>query len=87
MKILATPRTSALVKAAALAAISGAIVSTMATASWAQTRQHRNAVPAASDTLHGGNASAPTNVRPSGQCLQDEGQGRFTPCDGGGDAG
>jgi hypothetical protein len=63
------------------------MVSIMATDSWAQKRSHRNAPPAmASDTIRG-DVSAPSYIRPPGQCVQDEGQGRFTPCDGGGDAG
>lgn len=87
MTILATSRTSALARGVALAAIAGAMVSIMATNSWAQKRSHRNAAPAMASEPIRGDQPVPNYIRPPGQCVQDEGQGRFTPCDGGGDAG
>jgi hypothetical protein len=50
----------------------------------AEAAKHRRAAPAVEEqgVVPGPDYAA----RPSGPCRQDEGQGRFTPCDGGGDA-
>jgi len=80
---------SATFKRAVMTAVAGVILSGMATASFAQTtRLHR--APATGGSYDGGTGpgydSAPRYIAP-GQCMTDEGNGRFLPCDGGNNSG
>jgi hypothetical protein len=85
MRIFVTrPASSATFKSAATIAIAGAMVCAVASASSAETyRSHRG--HEMTSEPYEGYAREPSYIgRPWGQCLQDEGQGRFTPCDAGG---
>jgi hypothetical protein len=72
-------------KRVATIAIAGAILSTMAMASGAQAARMHRQPPAAGEGYDAVPAPSPY-YHPQGQCMLDEGQGRFMPCDGGADA-
>jgi hypothetical protein len=83
MSFSATQPKSTLKRAAVLA-IAGAILSTMAMASGAEAARSHRQPSAASDDFGGPAPSPAYQPRSNGACLQDEGQGRFSPCESGG---
>ena len=85
MSIFASPTKTRFKRIAAFAA-AGAILSSLAIASTAEAARVHRHQPAASS----GYGAAPDRTyapRYNGQCVTDEGQGRFYPCDGNGEAG
>jgi hypothetical protein len=70
-------------KGAAVIAIAGAILSTVAMTSGAEAARVHRQPPAASDGYDAPPPAAMPYYRNNGQCMLDEGQGRFTPCDSG----
>jgi hypothetical protein len=84
MSIFASRSATTFKRVAAFAA-AGAILSTVAIASTAQAARVHRYQPAASDG-YGATPDRAYTPRFNGQCMTDEGQGRFYPCDGNGDA-